>query len=201
MKYFIDTEFIEDGHTIDLISIGIVSEDDREFYAISKEFNPEKANTWVQENVLVHLPPRPVNFLSDEVGAPWMSRWGIMSGLLQFVGDDPQIEFWGYYADYDWVVLCQLFGAMIALPKTWPMYCRDIKQWCDQLGNPKLPESTDIEHHALADARWNRTAWEYLKSMPTDRRKITSAVAAIDDMNEKRGGILNATQQIRNILD
>jgi hypothetical protein len=29
MKYYYDTEFIEDGRTIDLISIGIVAEDGR----------------------------------------------------------------------------------------------------------------------------------------------------------------------------
>lgn len=42
------------------------------------------------------------------------------------------------------------------------MYCRDIKQWCDQLGNPKLPEQGDGEHSAIADARWNKIAWEFL---------------------------------------
>ena len=35
VKYFFDTEFYEDGKTIDLISIGIVAEDGREFYAVS----------------------------------------------------------------------------------------------------------------------------------------------------------------------
>jgi hypothetical protein len=48
MKYFYDTEFLEGTQkkwfgntkpTIDLISIGIVSEDNREYYAISKDFN------------------------------------------------------------------------------------------------------------------------------------------------------------------
>ena len=34
-RYFIDTEFMEDGHTIELISIGICCEDGREFYAVS----------------------------------------------------------------------------------------------------------------------------------------------------------------------
>lgn len=37
MKYFFDTEFIEDGRTIDLVSIGIVCEDGREYYAVSAE--------------------------------------------------------------------------------------------------------------------------------------------------------------------
>jgi hypothetical protein len=30
MKYWFDTEFIEDGNTIDLISIGIISDDERQ---------------------------------------------------------------------------------------------------------------------------------------------------------------------------
>ena len=37
MKYWMDTEFIERPYTIDLISIGIVAEDGREFYAESNE--------------------------------------------------------------------------------------------------------------------------------------------------------------------
>ncbi len=59
MKYFIDTEFLEGTQdirvpftnikigttkpTIDLISIGIVAEDGREYYAISKDFNLKEA--------------------------------------------------------------------------------------------------------------------------------------------------------------
>lgn len=33
MKYWFDTEFIEDGKTIDLLSIGIVSEEGHTLYA------------------------------------------------------------------------------------------------------------------------------------------------------------------------
>ncbi len=57
MKYFIDTEFLEGKQTksfmgikygktlptIDLISIGIISDDGREYYAISNEFNLKEA--------------------------------------------------------------------------------------------------------------------------------------------------------------
>jgi hypothetical protein len=61
MKYYIDTEYLQGpqkkkmfginyGQTkpfIDLISIGIISEDGREYYAISKDFNLEEAwNRW-----------------------------------------------------------------------------------------------------------------------------------------------------------
>ena len=71
-------------------------------------------------------------------------------------------EFWGYYADYDWVVFCWLFGSMMDLPKGWPMYCRDIKQFCDDIGNPRLPEQGKGEHHALSDAKWNKQAYDFL---------------------------------------
>ncbi|MGL5060915.1 MAG: hypothetical protein ACRC62_13145 [Microcoleus sp.] len=59
MKYWFDTEFIEDGRTIDLISIGIVAEDDREYYAINYDCDFSKASDWVRENVLSKLPAKP----------------------------------------------------------------------------------------------------------------------------------------------
>lgn len=63
MKYFLDTEFIEGTQktifnktkpTIDLISIGIVCEDGREYYAISKDFNLKEAwnREWIKDNIL-----------------------------------------------------------------------------------------------------------------------------------------------------
>lgn len=149
MKFFLDTEFIEDGRTIDLISIGVVREDGSTLYLESSECDRTKANDWVKANVLPHLS-----------GEPGFSRKYIADRIATFVGQKP--EFWGYYADYDWVALCQLYGKMIDLPKGWPMYCRDIKQFCDELGNPKLPEQKSTEHNALADAQWNHKAYEFL---------------------------------------
>lgn len=52
MKYFLDCEFIEDGKTIDLISIGLVSEDGQEFYAVNRECDFRQASDWVVDNVL-----------------------------------------------------------------------------------------------------------------------------------------------------
>jgi hypothetical protein len=50
VKIWFDTEFIEDGRTI-----GMVSEDGREYYAESAECDHSRADPWVRENVLVHL--------------------------------------------------------------------------------------------------------------------------------------------------
>lgn len=158
MRIFFDTEFIEDGHTIDLISIGMVAEDGHEFYAEVHQVEVPwfRANDWVLENVKPHL-----------LGAPyWNSLAGISGEIAQWVGqwDEPP-EFWAYYADYDWVVLCQLYGRMIDLPEGWPMYCRDlIQSWSTRFTeHPKeCVPMLGTEHNALDDARWNKRLYDYI---------------------------------------
>jgi hypothetical protein len=156
MKIWFDTEFIEDGKTIDLISIGMVREDGAKYYAENVECDLSKASPWVRENVLPLLGGT----------NPPMRRYMIADDVRAFVGHKP--ELWAYYADYDWVVLCQLFGTMMDLPESWPMYCRDVKQLCDDLGNPKLPPQ-DGEHNALKDALWTKKAWTYLDNLRCHR--------------------------------
>ena len=162
MKYYLDTEFIENGKTIDLISIGIVSEDDRYYYAISNEFDESKASDWVKENVLAqikeesHLYKKPRSLIKNEI-------LGFVFDANYKSSDKP--EFWAYYADYDWVCLCQLFGTMMDLPKGFPMYCKDIKQLCDHLGNPQLPKQENGNHNALSDAKHNKVMWQFLKDL------------------------------------
>jgi len=143
VRIYFDTEFIEDGWTIDLLSIGLVREDGATYYAEPAETDRSRASEWVQENVLPHLT------------GPSKPRADIARELVEFAGPSP--EFWAWYADYDWVALCQLFGTMMDLPGGWPMYCRDFKQVVDEQGLGELPPQTSQdgpEHHALSDARW-----------------------------------------------
>lgn len=91
-------------------------------------------------------------------------------------------EFYAYYADYDWVVFCWLFGRMIDLPTGFPMYCNDLKQElerlnetlgynCDEKGNDyKLQEHVDYpkqtnEHNALSDAKWNKDLYYFMQNL------------------------------------
>lgn len=233
MKYWFDTEFIDDGKTIELISIGIVAEDGREYYAINLDCDLSKASEWVQENVISKLPPKQVNF-EDWSASPrikqesrlWKEKSLIRGEVAEFLGADcfmtplnpvgwnrflydfyakcpewlekvlkeipglkprtyfkgsyklnpnkPKPEIWAYYADYDWVAFCQLFGTMMDLPQGFPMYCRDIKQECDRLGNPMLPEQGEGEHNALQDAQWNKKVWEFLQGVSTNAANTTS---------------------------
>lgn len=153
LRYFIDTEFIEDGRTIDLISIGIVCDDGREFYAEAADVPWDKADPWVLANVRPHL----------RGGTVVKSLPDIAKEVVDFVqAGAGKPQFWGYYADYDWVVLCRLYGRMIDLPGGWPMFCMDIKQVAVERGDPKLPEQTGTEHNAIEDVRWNRLALDWL---------------------------------------
>lgn len=236
--------------TVDLISIGIVSEDGREYYAISKDFNLKEVwnryqmkqvygdqrnrypygvrEYWIRENVLrpifkelsnnetnglifnkrTHFTYINLKRLIKKYGKP---NKQIASEILAFTldpsgegfddwlgfSDDyfkalkdssvkPMPEFYAYYADYDWVAFCWLFGRMIDLPKSFPMYCKDLKQIFDDkvssidkktsVAVNKKRISNEIkshrdypkqvnEHNALADARWNFELYKFLETL------------------------------------
>lgn len=264
MKYFIDLEFLEGKQdkrlfgikvgetkpTIDLISIGVVCEDGREYYAISKDFNLKEAWNrydikrervsgdarnylgdyvdkkvyWIRDNVLQVIFNDMCSLEFDRTGITHYqfeysdfkelleihgkSNKQIAEEILEFVYNfavtgypkentdkivPKDIEFYGYYSDYDWVVFCWLFGYMKDLPKGFPMYCIDLKQELDRvvsnkdlsvpdgLGNlVKIPNTNNkldivkrlsnypkqtIEHSALHDARFNRDLYNFLKTL------------------------------------
>lgn len=151
MNYFLDCEFLEQPSTIELISIALVSGDGRELYLENSEVDLSKADDWLKTNVIAHLQ-------GGKVSVP---RIQIRDKILDFVrGDRPQ--FWAYFADYDWVVFCWIFGRMIDLPSHFPRYCRDLKQYMDTFGIRKsdLPKQLETEHYALADARWVAKAYK-----------------------------------------
>lgn len=153
VRYFLDTEFLENGATepLYLLSIGLVSEDGRTYYAQDSSCPLARANSWVRENVLPCLD-------RDH----WRPRGTIVRQIREFIGNDKP-EFWVYYGDYDWVVFCQLFGAMVDLPKGWPMWARDLKQLCWSLGDPDLPQFATRGHNALDDAYEIRERYFWLE--------------------------------------
>ena len=151
MKYFYDCEFVEDGVRVDLVSIGIVDETGREYYAVSTEFDGSRAIPWVRRHVLDKLPSP-----ADPV---WRSRARIRDELYAFLtAPGEPIELWAWYAAYDHVVLAQLWGAMPALPREIPRFTHELAQRWEDAGRPPLPAGVD-RHDALADARHNLARW------------------------------------------
>lgn len=163
MRYFYDTEFIEDGATIELVSIGIVAEDGREYYAVSTDFDSARANPWVRENVLDKLP--------NPGAAEWKSLQRIRDEVYAFLtADGERPELWAWVGAYDHVVFAQLWGDMTKLPKDLPRYTRELRQYWDMAGRPSLPRIPKNNHDALVDARHNLLKFKACAdALPLDR--------------------------------
>jgi 3' exoribonuclease, RNase T-like len=166
MRIFYDTEFIEDGWLIGLISIGMVREDGAEYYAVNLDADWLKIanNNWLCENVVPSLPlrepvrlasagPARFRFAIDRDSSSVKRKQVIADEVRDFILAAPDPQLWAWYAAYDHVALCQLWGRMIDLPDGVPMWTNDLKQEAERLGSPRMPEQESGEHNALADAR------------------------------------------------
>lgn len=181
VKYWYDTEFIDDGRTIDLVSIGIVAEDNRELYLVSSEFDQAKlkANPWLVSNVWPSLPtfkhPKGTRCACGpghlDLNHPAVrSRGQIARAVREFLfdNDDTPIRLWSWYSSYDDVALKQLFGTMATLPTGIPWRTNDIEQDAERLGVVDLmPKPPQGQHNALIDARYHRQLWQFVDQAAT----------------------------------
>jgi hypothetical protein len=155
MLYYLDTEFAEDGTVVELISIGIVSEDGREFYRECADYKMSTCNTWVKRHVLPKLS-----------GKEPVTKEQIRQDLLDFIGDDENPRFVAYVAVFDHLCLTQIFGGMHDMPKEYPHYTWDLRQWLDDMhirGVSRMRKrGTGTHHHALHDAHWLKGVCEQL---------------------------------------
>lgn len=158
MRYFFDTEFQDTGTSIDLISIGICNDRNNDtLYCVSNEFNLNTCDDWVCANVISKLPPPEERVCRREIRKQIKEYTDRNSDLSK------PIEFWAYFASYDWVAFCQLFGGMLNLPLYYPQFVRDLKQEMMNLNISKaaLPfRDVNMQHNALVDALWLRKSYD-----------------------------------------
>jgi hypothetical protein len=165
-----DCEFLEDGNTIDLISIGIVNiTTGEEYYAVSKDFDTYRVvrDKWLMDNVMSSIEhsliyadsrPEPIDLFVTGDNAKY--RKDIARDIEAFFSEG--VELWAYYGDYDHVALSQLWGKMVDLPPHFPMYTNDIKTLWQLAGRPDLPKQISGNHNALDDARHAAEVYRYL---------------------------------------
>jgi hypothetical protein len=229
MRYFIDFEFIEGFHKplfgkkrhfIDMISVGIYCEDGRSYHALSSEYRYKDASDWVKDNIIIPIYRQGVhgdarNVHTAESFHKWFGKPNkkIAEEIYLFclegekrqpmgIGNpyEPVVEFYGYYANYDWVLFCSLYGRMIDLPAGYPMYCRDLKQMLDECygyqenkypdeirleswlkfvkAHPEYPKNTQ-EHNALADAKWNYDLYQFITQKKFLNKEYSQAMNTI----------------------
>jgi hypothetical protein len=174
-RAFYDTEFVEDGTTIDFISIGVVRPDGSEYYAVSSDFDTDKARNhpFVGVHVWPKLPllrdvdsPERYDLAELDRGHPDVRpRKQIAEEVYAFVtgGGLYKPRLYAYCSAFDHVALAWLYGPMVAMPDLLPHHTDDLKHMALDLGSPPLPEQDPAtEHHALYDARHDHTVYEVL---------------------------------------
>jgi hypothetical protein len=172
MRIYYDTEFLEDGRTIELISIGMVAEDGRTYYAANRDMPVRRIrkHQWIMDNVVPGL-PKGYGDMRNHMSPRWLFHYDdprvkrhatIAREVAEFIQATPDAELWAWYGAYDHVALAQLWGPMIDLPDGVPMWTNDLRQEAHRLGNPEMPEQESGVHNALADARHNLVMARFL---------------------------------------
>lgn len=180
-RVFVDTEFVNRGadHPLSLISIGMVDNEDNEFYGINVDapLSAMWRDEFIRDMVWEHLPLPPVTSYGfggiggtilewDEANsqvAHLMLPADLRDGVLEFLTrGGSRVELWGDYCAFDMVLLSQLFGPFKDVPPKIPTFMNDLQQLRRILGEPSwlrmLEEESEkatapvIEHHALVDA-------------------------------------------------
>lgn len=118
-KIFFDTEFTGLHQNTTLISIGLVSECGKTFYAEFTDYDKSQIDNWLQENVVnnlfgcskkvgdLELP------LDSFIGDAKFIKGHLEGWLAQF----NKIEMWSDCLSYDWVLFSQIWGHAFNIPK------------------------------------------------------------------------------------
>lgn len=120
-KIFFDTEFTGLHQKTTLISIGLISECGKTFYAELNDFDQSQIDDWLTENVIVNLEmsftrPQIVRVKDNDTryfGNTEMLKSELTNWLSQF----ELVEMWSDCLSYDWVLFNQIFEHAFNIPK------------------------------------------------------------------------------------
>jgi len=136
-KVFFDTEFTGLHQNTTLISIGLISDCGKTFYAELNDFDKTQINEWLQENVINNLRFKEPKQGEDEYYVATRSienkvpndlyksfslelresKSVVAFQLMQWLEQFEQVEMWSDCLSYDWVLFNQLFGHAFNIPK------------------------------------------------------------------------------------
>lgn len=126
-KVFFDTEFTGLHQNTTLISIGLISECGKTFYAELVDYDKLQIDEWLQSNVINNLVFNDdknakldnIDFYMDSfnnyVGKCNLGKLNIE--LSKWLNQFEQVEIWSDCLSYDWVLFNQIFGHAFNIPK------------------------------------------------------------------------------------
>jgi hypothetical protein len=122
-KIFFDTEFTGLHQNTTLISIGLISECGKTFYAELTDYDKSQIDEWLQKNVIDNLElqnTRPQISRFNE----YTQRRDVYSNtemlkkeLTKWFSQFDECEIWSDCLAYDWVLFNQIFGHAFNIPK------------------------------------------------------------------------------------
>ena len=167
MNIYFDTEFTGLQQDTDLISIGLIDEKGREFYAELTDYRKELIDDWLQENVIKNLLG----------GIEYQSNKELLKyQIYNFLEPYDKVEMWSDCLAYDWVLFNDIFGSAFNIPANVYYIPFDICTLFKIKGiNPDISREefsgiSQKKHNALCDARIIKVCYE--KLMKIDERKV-----------------------------
>lgn len=129
MKIFFDTEFTGLHQGTTLISIGMISEDGKKFYAELSDFDESQVNDWIKENVLDHRWCETGRFSWDYPDYYlYGNKVSVAHELRKYLEVFDAVELVSDCAHYDMTLFIDLFGTAFDIPKNVCPACYDINQ-------------------------------------------------------------------------
>ena len=119
-KIFFDTEFTGLHQKTTLISIGLISECGKTFYAELTDYDKSQVDDWLEENVISKLLVRENSTVGLDLPDTRVvigSNNAIKDYLTEWLSQFEQVEMWSDCLSYDWVLFNNIFGTAFDIPK------------------------------------------------------------------------------------
>ena len=176
-KIFFDTEFTGLHQNTTLISIGLISECGKTFYAELTDYDKSQIDDWLQNNVLDNLILSEIehgdkgNFSFTD--AKYVGNmFGLKHILTEWLSQFENIEIWSDCLSYDWVLFNQIFGHAFNIPKNvyyipfdicTLFYAKGIDADISREEFSGMSENS-VKHNALWDAKVIRECFKKLSA-------------------------------------
>ena len=118
MNLYFDTDFTSLDKYADILSIGIVSDDGKKFYAEFTDYNPEKINYWVGKYILDSFTLDSNNpiVVDGDLTTVKGSKDLISKELSKWLGQYKFCTIWTDCISYNWVLFCDIFDNNFNIP-------------------------------------------------------------------------------------
>jgi len=177
MNIYFDLEFTGLHQNTTPISIGLISDDNKSFYAEFTDYDVSQVDEWIQTNVIENL-------LMNDITEQSYSKKIINSNsnyikgnssfvkqkLEEWLSQFDKIEMWSDCLSYDWVLFSQIWGHAFNIPKNIYYIPFDICVLFKIKGiDPDISRedyvnviNKDAKHNSLFDAKVIKLCYEKL---------------------------------------